>query len=493
MAPAAPAAAAAGGLLIGVDEALGAPIVAPDKPAKAPPCYVDARGDPPGLSPLALAACVSAAHPDGFKGCGGGAIDHDLGDFLESHGVQHCTGADATALTCPEPQLPNCPAGPVVKARAGSFTLLRENSTIKAQIMQGPVVAAFKCPASFVKFGSAPMPYAVGQGAYGGWHKVRGSAPWTHAFAWHGPSDNGHAGHAITLIGFIEVEIDDPKAPGQTIQVEAWVARNSFGLEWGDRAEVDAQHKGYLLFVSTSSGYNGTLGIGSCNDSVEICSNAFECGNGSCRTGASTHTRTNKNLTLVPNIFCDGCRRESVGAAVFDAEVGPGKCGAGDFHVVKKTCDGNGGGEIHRRCDKWPAEQPDIILPCANHFYIGDNESGTKLRRNEHDVRKTAVSGVEGGATKADGSGADGSGADGSGADGSGADGSGADGSGADGSGADGSGARPARPVRKLSSTQLALAIVLPITIAALGGTVAALVVCGRRVPAQRVNLPRKN
>lgn len=443
---------------------------APLRPA--PPCYIDPKGDPPGLSPAALAACVSRAHPHHFRGCGGGAIDHRLGDFLASNGVQHCTEADASNVKCPAsdggPTLPACPTdAPVVKARTNSFTLLRHNHTIKAQIMQGPVIAAFKCPTPFVKFGGQPVAKQVGGGAYGGWQKVHWTddapEPWSYAFAWHGPSDNAEAGHAITLIGFIQIIIDDPAykpGSGRKIKVEAWVARNSFGLEWGDKPENGVGHKGYCLYVSTATGYNGALGIGVCNDSASICSDAFDCHQ--CGSGGVTVGQPGKDDPVkVAPLHCEGCRRESVGAAVLDADVGPDRCGAGDFHITKSTCKSDGSGHVVRRCSKWPADRPDIVLPCDSHFYIGDSESGTKLRKHEHDVRKKPASS---GQPAEVGVAADNPG--------------------------DPKGpvptvavpsAAPGRRRHGLTVNELALAITLPILVATLGGVVAAIVVTSRR------------
>ena len=89
--------------------------------ASAAPCFPTLGA--PALSPVALAACVSAAHPESYLGCGGGAIDHTLGDFMERTGVQRCAAGDATAVKCPAasttpPALPTCPADTgVVRAR----------------------------------------------------------------------------------------------------------------------------------------------------------------------------------------------------------------------------------------------------------------------------------------------------------------------------------------------------------------------------------------
>ena len=379
-------------------DVVGAAVVTPKhevkapESTKAPPCYVTTGA--PGLSPVALASCVSAAHPDGFLKCGGGAVDHRLGDFLEKTGVPPCIAADASAVKCPGggetvPDLPVCPDAPSgnVRSRPDSFTLLKYNHTIKSQILQGPVVAAFRCPSPFVHFGKKPIAYQHGSGSYGGWHPVHGEAPWTHAFAWHGPSDSETAGHAITLVGYLRVVITDPHDPSKTLPVEAWVARNSFGLDWGDAPHAGAAHKGYCLFVSTSSGYNGALGIGECQDSESICRSAFDCTK--CLVDKSGNVTSDDKLPtyMAAAIHCDGCKRESVGAAVFDADVeAQGGCGPGDFVTVKDTCKGNPQGKVTRRCKKWKADRPSIEYACdVSRFYINDYMKGSSLRTHEDD------------------------------------------------------------------------------------------------------------
>jgi hypothetical protein len=371
------------------------------KSVKAPPCYV--TNGTTGLSPVDLASCISSAQPNEFLGCSGGAINHSLGDFLEKTGVSACVSSDAHAIVCPAkdgsvPSLPKCLSTTEnVRARPDSFTLLKYNHTIKSQILQGPIVAAFRCPNKFVGFGENPIVYQQGGGSYGGWHKVHGDASWTHAFAWHGPSNSETAGHAITLVGYIQVAMTDPHDLTKNINVEAWVARNSFGLDWGDPPEKGAVHKGYCLFVSTSSGYNGALGIGECNDSESICRSAFECTHCSVDKASAVTTDLNPVGPVQAQLVkCEGCKRESVGAAVFDADVeAHGGCGPGDFVTVSDTCKTDSNGIIKRRCTKWNKEQPSIEYTCdVGRFYINDDMKGSKLRKNEedNDSKKTNAS-----------------------------------------------------------------------------------------------------
>ena len=345
------------------------------------PCPASTVGTP-ALSPLAFAACLSAASPE-FHGCAGGAVDHTLGTFLEQHGVQHCTG---TALSCPggdaTPALPACPAGPRVRARAESFTLLKYNTSIRAQIMQGPVPAAFRCPSTFVQFGGPPV--ADTGRSFGGWHKVH-SGGWTHAFAWHGVSDNGAAGHAVTLVGFVKVTITDPRDASRTLEVDAWVARNSFGTAWGDEPFVGAGYKGYLLYVATSSGFNGTLGIGECQDSVGICQTALSCK--TCTVDTSHRVQTAGAGDARPVVRCEECEHDVVGAVVFDAD-GDDQgymCRHSDY-VVVDTCAADPTGTRSVRCTKWPADRPAVEWPCGQHVYLGDSMTGAALRLHEDDT-----------------------------------------------------------------------------------------------------------
>jgi hypothetical protein len=314
--------------------------------------------------PLQLSACI--AGQSGFDGCGGGAVDQRLGRWLETNGVPR----GASSPTCPRTTLPQCRDANNIRSVENSFVMLRQNTSIRTQILQGPIAAAFRCPSKFVDFASTPMLYTPNARAFGGWYKTYDSGPWTSVFAWHGPSDNGNAGHAVAIVGWLRVTLENPRHAGARMQATAWIARNSFGTRWGDSPYEGADYRGYMLMLDTDSGFNGALGVGECNDNAEICRSALGCD--SC-------------TQLIKSVKCTGCVDETVGAVVFDAStVGQPVCQAWQINdTCKSSVDGITSGRIERRCDTWPASTTSVIYPCFQRVYLQDSFSPDILRETQ--------------------------------------------------------------------------------------------------------------